>query len=105
EAFDLVLDAGEAGEDQNRGLDLGDPQGTQNLEARHVRQVQVEHDDVVIVQFPTVDAFFGQVGRVNVEAFRFERKLDRFRSGGIVEAFGVEHEVDRWRGGPIVFNQ
>ncbi|MGY3395782.1 hypothetical protein ACVWW6_008373 [Bradyrhizobium sp. USDA 3311] len=49
ETLDLVLDAGEAGEDQNRGLDLGDPELLEHVIAGHVRQVEVEKDNVVIV--------------------------------------------------------
>jgi hypothetical protein len=36
EAANLVLDAGHAGEDQDRRLDLGDAESTQNLITRHV---------------------------------------------------------------------
>src|SRR3954447_18935221 len=36
QAAHLVLNAGEAGENQDRRLDLGDPQRPQNLVARHV---------------------------------------------------------------------
>ena len=50
ETPDLVLDAGKPGEDQNRCLHLGDAQRPQHLEAGHVRQVQVEQDDVVVVE-------------------------------------------------------
>ena len=35
-ALDLVLDAGHPGQDQNRGLDLGDAQRAQHLVAGHV---------------------------------------------------------------------
>jgi hypothetical protein len=42
ETPDLVLDAAEAGEDQYGRLHLGDAQRVENLEARHVRQIQVE---------------------------------------------------------------
>jgi len=63
---------------------FGDPQRTQNLEPRHVRKVEVEHDDVVIVEFPKVDALLTEVRRVDVEALRFEHQLDRLRGGAIV---------------------
>ncbi len=49
ETLDLVLDAGKAGEDQDRCLDLGDPKLLEDVVAGHVGQVEVEKDDVVIV--------------------------------------------------------
>jgi hypothetical protein len=76
EAAYLVLDTGKPGEDQNGCLDLGDAQRPENLEARHVRQVQVEQDDVVIVEFTEIDAFFAEIGGVDVEAFGFQHQLD-----------------------------
>jgi hypothetical protein len=84
EALDLVLDAGEAGEDQNGCLDLRDAQLLEHVVTGHVRQVQVEKDDVVVVELAEIDAFFAKVSRVNVEAFRFEHQLDRLRGGAIV---------------------
>ena len=41
-AFNLVLDAGEAGEDQDWRLHLRDPQAPQHLEAGHIGEVQVK---------------------------------------------------------------
>ena len=76
ETFDLVLDAGQAGEDQDRRLHLGDAQGAQNLETRHVGQVQVQEDDVVVVELAEIDAFFPQIGGVDVETLGFQHQLD-----------------------------
>ena len=87
EALDLVLDAGEAGEDQDRRLDLGDAQRAQDLVARHVGQVQVEQDDVVVVELAEVDALLAEIGRVDVEVL------------------GLEHQLDALRGGAVVFDQ
>ncbi len=84
EAFDLVLDAGEAGEDQDRRLHLGDAQGPQNLEARHVGKVQVQEDDVVVVELAEIDAFFPQIGGVDVETLGFEHQLDRLSGRAVV---------------------
>src|SRR5581483_9298932 len=84
ETLHLVLDAGEAGQDQDRRLDLGDAQRPQHLEARHVRQVQIEQDDVVVVQFSEVDTLFAEIRRVDVEALGLEHQFDRLRSGAIV---------------------
>src|SRR5262249_19730507 len=84
ETPDLVLDTGEAGQNQNGGLDLGDAQRPQNFEPRHVRQIQVEQDNVVIVELAEVDAFFAQIGRIDVEAFRLQHQLNRLSSGAVV---------------------
>ena len=72
------------GEDQDRRLDLRDPQGAQNLEARHVGQVQVEQDDVVVVELAEVDALFAEIRRIDVEALGFEHQLDGLGGRAVV---------------------
>jgi hypothetical protein len=58
ETLDLVHDADNAGEDQDRCLHLGDAQGSEHLEARHIGQVQVEQDDVVIIERAESEALY-----------------------------------------------
>ena len=70
ETLDLVLDAGEAGEDQNGCLDLGDPQLLEHVVAGHVGQVEVEKNNVVVVKFAEIDAFFAEIRRIDVESSR-----------------------------------
>jgi hypothetical protein len=84
ETFDLVLDAGKPGQDQDRRLDLRDPQAAEDLETRHVGKIQVEEDDVVIVELTQIDPLFAQVGRVHVEALGFEHQFNRLRRGAVV---------------------
>ena len=81
---DLVLDAGEASEDENGCLHLGDAQRAQHLEARHVGQVQVEQDNVVIVMLSEIDTLFAEVRRIDVEALGFEHQFDRLRDGAVI---------------------
>src|SRR3984893_11136487 len=76
ETFTLVLDAGETGKNQDRCLDLGHPQGSEHLEARHVWKVQVQENNVVIVQLAEVDTLFAQIRRVDVEPLGSEHQLD-----------------------------
>jgi len=52
ETLDLVLDAGEAGEDQNGCFDFRHPKLLEHVVTGHVRQIEVEQDNVVIVEFP-----------------------------------------------------
>ena len=87
ETLDLVLDAGEAGEDQDGSLDLRDPELLEHVVAGHVGQVEVEQNNVVIVKFSEIDAFFTKVGRINVKAL------------------GLQHQFDRLRDGAVIFNQ
>jgi len=84
ETFHLVLGAGETRQDQDRRLHLGDAQGAQHLEPGHVREVQIEQNDVVVVEFSEIDAFFAKVGRIDVETLRLQHQLDRLSRGGIV---------------------
>ena len=64
QALDLVLDPDQPREDQDRRLDLSDAERAQNLVARHVGQVQVEEDDVVVVELAEIDALFAEVRRI-----------------------------------------
>src|SRR5262249_1139262 len=59
-------------------------QRAQHFEAGHVREVQVEQDDVVVVDLAKIDAFFAKICGVDVEALGFEHQLDRLRGGAIV---------------------
>jgi hypothetical protein len=49
QALDLVIQAVEAREDENRGLDPRGAQPAQDLVAVHVGQHQIEDDDIVVV--------------------------------------------------------
>ena len=84
ETLDLVLDAGEAGEDQNGCFDLGDPKLLEHVVTGHVGQVKVEQDNVVIVEFSEIDAFFPEVRRIDVETLGFQHQLDRLRDGAVI---------------------
>src|SRR5439155_5772961 len=84
ETLDLVLDAGEAGEDQNGGLDLRYPELLEHVVAGHVGQVEVEKDNVVIVKFTEVDAFLSEIRRIDVETLGFKHQLDRLRDGAVI---------------------
>jgi hypothetical protein len=42
-------------------LILATPQGLQDLVARHIRQVQVEDDDVVVVELAEIDPFLAEI--------------------------------------------
>jgi hypothetical protein len=84
ETAHLVLDAAEPGEDQDGRLDLRDAQRAQHLEAGHIRQVQVQEDDVVVVEFAEVDALFAQIRGVHIEAFGLEHQLNGLSRRAIV---------------------
>src|SRR5216684_1394938 len=84
ETLDLVLDTGEAGEDQNRCLDLGHPKLLEHIVTGHVGQIQVEKDNVVIVKFSEIDTLLSEVGRIDVETLGFEHQFDRLRDGAVI---------------------
>ena len=73
---DFILGPRQAGQDQDRRFHLRDAQAAQHLKAGHIRQVQIEKNDVVIVDFPEIDAFFSKIGRIDVKALGFQHKLD-----------------------------
>ena len=75
----LGVHLGNAREDQHRRLHLGDAELLEHVIAVHVRQVQVEQDDVVIIQFAQIEAFLAQVCRIDVESFGREHQLNGAR--------------------------
>src|SRR5262249_24702725 len=84
ETPDFVLDVGKAGEDQNGRLHLGDALRPENLEARHIRQVQVEQDDVVIVPLAEIDTLLAEVGGIDLEGLRLEHQLNGLSGTAVV---------------------
>ncbi len=56
----------------------------QHFVAGHVGQVQVEKDDVVVIELAEIDAFFAEIGRIDVEALGLEHQLDALRRGAVV---------------------
>ena len=80
----LVLDAGHAREDEDGRFHLRQAQRAQNLVTRHIGQVQVEQDNVVVIQLSKVDAFFTEVRRVHVEALRLEHQFDALCRGAVI---------------------
>src|SRR5262245_36460631 len=84
QTLDLVLDAGEAGEDQNGCFDLRDTKLLENVISGHIRQVQIEQNDIVIIKLTEIDAFFSEVRRIDVKTLGFEHQLNRLRSGAVI---------------------
>ena len=65
-------------------LTLETRERAQNLETRHVGQVQVEKDDVVVVELAEIDAFLTEIGGVDVETLGFEHQLNRLSCRAVV---------------------
>ena len=82
--LDLGFDNGVAGQDQDRRLHLGDAQRLQHFEAAHVGQLQVQHDNVVVIELAEIDPFFAEIGGVDVKAFAAQHQLDAARHGAVV---------------------
>jgi hypothetical protein len=97
---DLGIHLADAGKDQHGRADLGDPKLLQNVIAVHVRQIEVQADDVVIVELPEVQALLAQVSRINVEAFPGQHQLDAFGSRRLVFDQQHTHEFRPFSCGP-----
>src|SRR5690606_17752671 len=80
----LVFNTGHARENEDRGLHLGQAQSPQDLITRHVRQVQVKEDDVIIIQLAEIDTLFTQISRIDIEALRLEHQFDALCRRAIV---------------------
>ncbi len=83
-AAHLVLDAGEAGQDEDGRRHLAHAQCLQDLVTAHVGQIEVEENDVVVVELAEVGAFLAQIGGVDVEALGLEHQLDALRCRAVV---------------------
>ena len=68
QALDLVVELGEAGEDQDRRVDARGAQPAQHLIAVDVRQHQVEDDDVVVVELADLQPVLAEIGGIADEA-------------------------------------
>ncbi len=42
----------------------------------HVRQVQIEQYDIIIIELTKIEAFFPQIGRVNIEPLIIEHQFN-----------------------------
>ncbi len=56
----------------------------EHVVAGHVGQIEIEQDNVVIVKFAEIDAFFAEVRRIDVETLGLEHQLDRLRDGAVI---------------------
>ena len=84
EALDLVVELGEAGEDQDRRAHARGAQAAQHLIAVDIGQHEVEDDDVVIVELADLEPVFAEIGGIADEALGPQHQLDALRGGGIV---------------------
>ena len=81
---DHRLERGLANAGRSHGAVRGHAESLKNLVAMHVRQVEVENDDVVVVKLSEIDTLFAKIGRVDVKAFHREHHVDASRRGLIV---------------------
>src|SRR5437879_13795925 len=80
----LVLQADKPGEDQNGRTHFGNTERPENLESRHIRQVHVEQDDVVVVDLAKIDPLFPQIGGVDVAALGFQHQLNGLSGSAVI---------------------
>src|SRR4051812_24279035 len=69
ERADLAVHLANARQDQDRRSDLRGAKFLQHVVAMHVRKIEVEEDDVVVIQLAEIEALFPEIGGVNVKAF------------------------------------
>jgi hypothetical protein len=73
-----------AREDQDRRFHPGQPKMAQHVVARHVRQVQVQQNQVVVIELGEVDRLLAQPCRVDVEVGMTQHQLDTLCRGRII---------------------
>ena len=59
-------------------MHLGNPQLLEHIITMHVRQVQIEQYDVIIIKLAEIEPLFAQVRGINVETFGRQHQLNRF---------------------------
>ena len=84
QALDLVLDPRKSRENENRRLDLGDAKRPQHLIARHVREIQIEQDNVVVVEFAEIYAFLAEIGRIDIEVLGLKHELNALSRRAVI---------------------
>ncbi len=84
EAAHFVFNPGHAGENENRRLDFGQSQSPEDFVARHVRQIQVEENNVVVVELAEIDPFLAEISDIDVEILRLEHQFDALRRCSVV---------------------
>ena len=89
ETLDLVVELGEARQDQDRRIDARGAQAAQHLVAVDVRQHQIEDDDVVIVKLTDLETVLAEVGRIDDVSFGLQDQFDALGGVGIV--FNQQH--------------
>ena len=89
EAADLGIHFRNPRKDQHRGLHFGDTELFQHVITMHIGQVEIEQDDIVIVQLAQIQAFFAQIGRIDIEAFGGQHQFDGPGRGRLV--FDQQH--------------
>jgi len=92
-ATNLILDPDHAGENEDRGRNLGNAQRFQDIEAAHIRQVQIQQDNVVVIELAEVYPLLAKVRRVNVEAFRLQHELDALRGCAVIFNEQNSHQI------------
>ena len=84
EALDLVLGIVRARQDQDRRFDARRAQLAQNLVPVHVRQIEIEYDQIVVIELGKIDAFFAHIRRVDIEIGVRQHQFDAFRCRRII---------------------
>jgi hypothetical protein len=84
EAPQLAFGAVVAREDEDGRLDPREAELAKNLVPRHVGEVEVEKDQVVVVELGQVDPLLPEIGGIDVQVGMREHQLDAARGGRIV---------------------
>ena len=84
EALYLLIRFGKPREDEDRRSDLGCPQPPQDFISVHIRQHEVENNQVVIVNFPDLETVFAEIRTVTDVTFGLQHHFDGFRCRSVV---------------------
>lgn len=83
EGLHLRVDVGTTRHEHDRRIDLADPQLTQDVQTAHVRQDDLQDDDVVVEDLAEINAFFTKLGGIDVEALGLHHQLHGLDRGRI----------------------
>ena len=84
ESAQLAFGIVRAGQDQDRRVDPRHADLAQHLHPVHVRQIQIQQDQIIVVELGQIDALFAHVGAIDVVTGMGQHHFNAARRGRII---------------------
>ena len=94
----LAVNLSATGENHDRRADSAVAQGAKDIESAHIRQVQIQEDQVVIIELAEIDTLLTHICGEDIEALRLENQLHTPGDRGVILNHQHAHGVYLRRG-------